>query len=1509
MARGIACISFDDRDEACNVRTTAVVGARTNGRRRCRVIRGGSGASGKRTGPAGLGPRMALFLRGVVHVKITAVVIMGVLALVPGHAVQAHRTPPVVPLLNDISPTQGLGGAGVRLLDTAADLVHAAATDAPDQEVEGRFPFMSMGIHHVPLFPSASNPVTRQGFIRFINRSGIPGKVRIDAFNDAGERHGPVTLHLGAGRTVHLNSRDLEEGNRDKGLDGATGPSGKGDWRLTFRSALDLAVLAYVRTYDGFLTSVHALAPRTDSLHRVAMFNPGENVYQMSMLRLVNPGKELATVSVEGTDDRGESPGSAVQLSLEGGASRTLTAQALESGQGAGLRGALGDGTGKWRLTVTSDRPVWVMNLLSSPTGHLTNLSTVPDPVESDDGVTTHDVPLLPAASRFVREEPQGFVRVVNHSDEAGEAVIDAFDDAGARYGPVTLQIGAGEAVHFTSGDLEEGNLDKGLDGSTGPPNEGDWRLSVSSSRELDVLSYVRDYGGFLASMHELARTGDAGHRVDIFNPGGNRNQVSRLRLVNPGMQAAEVTIEGIDDEGDSPGSTVALTVPAGGSRTFTAQELESGDGDGLRGALSDGAGKWQLVVTSDQPVLVMNLLSSPAGHLTNLSTGPVERIQGPDPIYRIIGEQLGSEAGWRMADIDCDGADDLLIESPRFVNVRLGYLPAMLGRVYLLSGTDMRTADAADGELDQSISLQFVSNQPHSWTISGTYSRTGKTQLASMEDGDGDGCGELVLAHSNYWGYDRGSVFVFPTTSLSAADEADGASDRSLDLYYSSLELRGGARGDRAGSSISTADMDADGRTEVVISAPGVGEDDNGAIYIISAGAMQEAVRLGATARSLPQFARQTNSWTLIGAAHERNTGEWLATGDFDGDGRADLLVHAESKTGTERDVLYVISATDLMPADAADGSRDGRINLAAIAEQENSWRLTTSLRARQDPVESILAAHDLDGDGTDEIGYSGMPNVDGKGTITFISLATLRSLSPDGGRFIRDVSLANLQRAAGWVRIRGGTNRLTVWSGRDLNGDDVPEILIGEPEYMDPANDIDPSRSSSNGAVYILSGRTLDVADAADGTNDSTIDLGRTPVGTESWRIIGGPGDELGSRSRYIGDLDGDGFLEVGFGANLAGKESERCPKSTPEGRPIREGGAVLLSTRYLSGLDADDGAADRDIHLGMPGEGAETKDIQGLVSVPRATRQFGDNIIIMEMTGSIKRDTIDFTEVAKAVIASYGDRFDLLLPASNIPSVDCNLKYNFYGIYSHVQNHVRGVGLPVGEFYIYRETYGPGTRGRLKGMIFFPYRNGLVSGPGLHEIAHMWANFVVPTKDPSHWGFSSAYGQLGGFDIANLVSHGNGRYSAGRFGTNANWGNSVPYSPIELYFAGLIGPEEVPDLWVARDGSWTNDQDAAGNWIFHAPKVETYTIDRIVAEHGARGPDHRMSQKKFRAALVLLVDDLFPEEADELKALSEAVERFARAGDDGSNLYNFWEATGGRATLEMGGLEMLK
>ena len=520
--------------------------------------------------------------------------------------------------------------------DGTPDLDDAYPLD-PNRSVEETDDGAAVGDHFVLMFPADMDP-TRQGFARVINHSSRAGMVEIEAVDDDGMMFGPVSLEIDANETVHFNSEDLENGNTAKGLPMGTEP-GRGDWRLTLSSDLDIEVLAYIRTpSDGFLTSMHDLVPvGEDGRHRVAIFNPGSNLNQMSRLRMNNPGDEPAEVTITGTDDAGEAPGGEARVSIPARASTTLDASELES---VGSADGLGDGTGKWQLFVESDRPIQVMNLMALPlTGHLTNLSTAPANVDA----AGHTVPMFPAASDPLGR--QGFVRVINHAAEAGGVSIDAFDDTDRSYPTSTLTLAASQTVHFNSNDLELGNEDKGLSGGTGA-GEGDWRLVLGSELDIEVLAYIRTTDGFLTAMHDTVRRQGDRHRVPTFNPGSNTNQASRLRLVNAGDEAAEATIRGIDDRGERSSGTASISIPAGTSRTLTAQELESG-GDGFAGQLGDGAGKWQLVVESAQPILVMSLLSSPTGHLTNLSTAPaLEYAPAGEAMFndRVVGKRIVRE-------------------------------------------------------------------------------------------------------------------------------------------------------------------------------------------------------------------------------------------------------------------------------------------------------------------------------------------------------------------------------------------------------------------------------------------------------------------------------------------------------------------------------------------------------------------------------------------------------------------------------------------------------------------------------------------------------------------------------------------------------------------------------------------------------------------------------------------------------------------------------------------------
>ncbi|MCY4027592.1 MAG: hypothetical protein OXH75_14940 [Acidobacteria bacterium] len=268
----------------------------------------------------------------------------------------------IAPLANGAPEVLLVEITGVPVADVAA----AGAAQAPRDG------------HPVHFFPAAGHSRGWQGLLRIANHADESGTLFVHAFDDGGTEYGPVEIGIGAGETIHVNSDDLEDGNAAKDLVGSTGRPAKGDWRLEVRSGLRLEVLSFVRTSDGFVTPMHAVAPPDAAAslkYRVVNFNRGRNLDQESLLRLVNRTAREAAVVIEAVDDTGMR-GGRVRLAVPAGASRTLGAMELE--QGGDFDGSLGSGSGKWRLEVWSDVPVAVLSLLAAPTGHLTNWSATP---------------------------------------------------------------------------------------------------------------------------------------------------------------------------------------------------------------------------------------------------------------------------------------------------------------------------------------------------------------------------------------------------------------------------------------------------------------------------------------------------------------------------------------------------------------------------------------------------------------------------------------------------------------------------------------------------------------------------------------------------------------------------------------------------------------------------------------------------------------------------------------------------------------------------------------------------------------------------------------------------------------------------------------------------------------------------------------------------------------------------------------------------------------------------
>ncbi len=263
-------------------------------------------------------------------------------------------------------------------------------------------------------------------------------------------------------------------------------------------------------------------------------------------------------------------------------------------------------------------------------------------------------------------------------------------------------------------------------------------------------------------------------------------------------------------------------------------------------------------------------------------------------------------------------------------------------------------------------------------------------------------------------------------------------------------------------------------------------------------------------------------------------------------------------------------------------------------------------------------------------------------------------------------------------------------------------------------------------------------------------------------------------------------------------------------------------------------------------------------------------------------------------------FADVFDFVVLVTDEDSVAPDV---YHGLHYQVQNDIDGIGPR------FDSTERFGLWSRLQGVIHLSYEGSLRSAAGLHEFAHRWANYVIPTSSntaDAHWNFSDVGGQLGGWQAGTLVELGDGLYQARgplghvSFQPFANGGATVPYASLELYLMGLVGPDEVTEpIQVAEEAEFVD----AANGIFRADRIRNVMMADILEQHGPRIPDVTTSQKTFRTLVVVLARG--PLGSDRLALYDDDVRAFSTPGDDGTYLFNFWEATGGRASMQMDGL----
>ena len=860
---------------------------------------------------------------------------------------------------------------------------------------------------------------------------------------------------------------------------------------------------------------------------------------------------------------------------------------------------------------------------------------------------------------------------------------------------------------------------------------------------------------------------------------------------------------------------------------------------------------------------------------------------------YRFVGEHGFDLTAASIAfsnDADCDGSPELLVGAPFWRRPRSTDRP---GAAYVVSMADVEAADAADGAADGVVDLGLVAAQPRSWKLTGHGFHYVGMFVAAGGDVDGDGCGDLVVgARGGDYGKHQTpaivvSAFVVSAFDLPAADAADGTRDGVVEIprvaeQPNSWELTGASgvettRVDSADRTVTfSGDVNGDGRADLLIGAVFEGAA-RGAAYLLSGAALASADAADGSADgriALASVAAQPDSWKLVGEAVKDEAGSALAIVNLDSDGKSDLVIGARGETySNRRAAVYVLAAADLSTIDGADGLSDGVIDLGNVTRGDASYKLVGDT-ADQRIGGGGIATGDFNGDGVDSIVVSN-PVSESETLdpdVFVVSVADLPSADLADGT--KD-SIVTLNRTLAGTSLRlvweGAWPRLSVSSGGDVDGDGLDDLLVAN--FRSMARCHPEGGATSNGAIFVLSGRRLHMADAADGAADSVIDLLALPLGDGFWKFIGGDFDSLGTIVR-AGDLDGDGKADPILGSALSRMPLYGC------GSRVGPGHVFVMSGTDMAAADAVDGKTDGEIHidvLGVPWQAARD---------PVVVARFDDRVSVVGAPHFLDYD-VDWDTLVKA-IQQNGDAVDFLVIVLDLP--DNDPQYGWGGLYIDLRQSVSGIGKRVFGHNVYGQN--------LKGVIYLSRSNPDTFPETLrHEIMHAWAAFVIDAGLP-HWGFSSANGVLGGFDLSSFASLGGGRYTAGRFSPNYN--NDRPYSPIELYLAGFVPPTEVPDLLVATDGSWSDEYDGSGNRIFTASDIETWSIERIVQRNGVRVPDWREAQRRFRVATLLIVNDASDAEDTALE-LSEALRRFSVAGPDGDDgSWNFWETTGGRATL---------
>ncbi|MDQ0462301.1 Ca2+-binding RTX toxin-like protein [Caulobacter ginsengisoli] len=414
---------------------------------------------------------------------------------------------------------------------------------------------------------------------------------------------------------------------------------------------------------------------------------------------------------------------------------------------------------------------------------------------------------------------------------------------------------------------------------------------------------------------------------------------------------------------------------------------------------------------------------------------------------------------------------------------------------------------------------------------------------ISNAGDINGDGIDDFLIGATGVGGSSQGAVYVvfgtasgFPANfSLTGINGTNG------------FQINGGEYAqDFVGVSVSAGDVNHDGINDVILGASGADPDGggSGAVYVLYG---KNVAVAGAFASDIATSSLTgTTGFQISGTNGGDGLGFSVSSGDFNGDGIADILVGANQADGY-RGAAYVIFGKDT----GVSGAFAGNIDVATL-DGTNGFKMP-AINSYDYAGTSVSNAGDINGDGIDDM-LIGAMGLDANGS----NSGGVYVVFGKNTGFTATVDLSTLNGANGF-RIAGlaagDQSGISVSNLGDVNGDGIDDVIIG-------ANGL-----TNNGGAFVLFGKNT----AVDGNFASNVNVS-TLTGTTGFRIDGElSGDNLGIRVAGTGDVNGDGINDFIIGAT--GKDDAG---SNAGAAYVIFGGATVGSTGSVSlaGLDGTNG-----------------------------------------------------------------------------------------------------------------------------------------------------------------------------------------------------------------------------------------------------------------------------------------------------------------------------------------------